>query len=350
MKIEFFYRQGGINMATRKNLFFIIIILLSGNLLFPAALVIPMPGLVYPDELQVSGNRMYIGEFPYVWIFSNDDFRLLKKIGRKGEGPKEFTQYLVPIANKDKLIVSSQGKVTFFTREGEYISEKKINIGGASFKPLGNFYGVYAYAREDKTDYRTIDVYDNTFKKIKELYRYRLWLQQRGPKKGAYVIDSFRFRFKVLEHNLVWTDMKDFIVYIWDSKTDRVKAIKQEYEPVKITEDDIKSFHRVLNKPHSRKFYLQIKPNIKFPTYFPPTKGLAVADNKIYVYTYKQKGELTEFYIFNMAGELVKKTYLNLKGGVTPEQYPFCFGNDKLYQLVESEDGEDWELQITKIQ
>jgi hypothetical protein len=59
------------------------------------------------------------------------------------------------------------------------------------------------------------------------------------------------------------------------------------------------------------------------------------------------KGPLTQFFIFNMAGQLVKETYIPLQGGIRPEQYPFCFGNNKLYQLI---DKDEWELHITEIQ
>ena len=301
-------------MSIRQNVLIITGILFLSNLLLPLTRVIPMPGLVNLDELQVFGSRMYIGEFPYVYIYSSEDFQLLKKIGKKGEGPREFMQYCLPIVVKDKLIVSSQQKVTFFTLDGEYISEKKIRISGASFKLAGDFYGVYAYTSQNKIDYRAIDVYDAYFKKVKELYRYRLWFQRQGPIKGAYVVDSSRFRFNVLEQNLVWTDMKDFIVYIWNSKTGKLITIKQKYEAVKISDKDIKNYHQNLNRPKNRKYYLQIKPFIKFPTYFPPIKGFAVADDKVYVYTYQKKGELTEFYIFNISGKLVKKNLYKSTG------------------------------------
>jgi len=324
------------------------IVFLSG-LIFTATRIVPMSGLVNPDELQVAGEKMLVGEFPFVSIYSTRDFSLLKKFGKEGEGPREFLQYCIPLVAKEKIIVSSQGKVSFFNLEGDFITEKKINIRGASFKPVGDFYGVYAYASQDRVDYRAIDVYNALFKKVKELYRFRLWIQRQGPKRGAYVVDSSRFRFQVLEDKLVWTDMKNFIVYIWDAHTDQIKKIQRSYDPIRVSDEDKKAYHQHLNKPNNRQWYVRIKPYIKFPVYFPSIKGFALADDKIYVYTYRMKNNLTEFFIFSMKGELIKQTYLPLQGGIRPEQYTFCFGNDKLFQLMESEDGEDWELHITDI-
>ena len=332
-----------------KSISIIIGVLFFCNLILPSTRVQSMPGLVNPDELQVFGDKLFVGQFPHISIYSTRDFRLLNKIGKQGEGPKEFLQYCIPFVVKDKLIVSSQGKVSFFTLDGEFIAEKKVNARGASFKPVGEFYGVYAYAKQDQIDYRAIDLYDADFKKVKELYRFRLWLQDGGPQKGAYVIDSSRFRFKAMEHNLIWADMKDFIVYIWDAKSDQVKTIKQKYKPIRITEKDKKEYHQHLNKPRNRRYYERIKPLIKFPSYFPPIKGAEVADNKIYVYTYNMKNNLTKFFIFSISGKLIKKTYLLLLGGIRPEQYPFCFGNDQLFQLTEPEDSDEWALHITDI-
>lgn len=335
-------------MVQMKHILLFPIFIFGFLLLLPAATrVVPMPRLVNPDELQVQGEKMFIGEFPHVSIYSTIDFKLLKKFGKKGEGPKEFISYCVPLAIKDRLIVSSQGKVSFFTLDGHWMGEKKVKLRGASFKPAGDYYGVYAYANKDKVDYRAIDVYDRNFNKIKELYRYRLWWQRQGPQMGAYVIDSSRFRFNVWDHYLVWTDMKDFIVYIWDSTTDQVTTAMGDCKPVPVTAEHKAFYHRHFNKPRNRQYYLRIKPFFKFPTYFPPIKGFALADQKIYVYTYQMKGQSTQFFIFNMDGKLHKKTYIPLQGGIRPEQYPFCFGNNKLYQLIE---GDEWELHITDIQ
>jgi hypothetical protein len=40
---------------------------------------------------------------------------------------------------------------------------------------------------------------------------------------------------------------------------------------------------------------------------------------------------------------------LPLYGGIRPESFPFCFGKDQMYQLIESQDGEDWKLRVTDI-
>ena len=48
------------------------------------------PDLMRPGRIMVDKDKLYILEFPHIYIYSLDDFRLIKKFGRQGEGPQEF--------------------------------------------------------------------------------------------------------------------------------------------------------------------------------------------------------------------------------------------------------------------
>jgi len=95
--------------------------------------------------------------------------------------------------------------------------------------------------------------------------------------------------------------------------------------------------------------YENFKPLLKFPAYFPAIRGFSVGDGKIFVYTFKEKGGRSEFFIFDLNGKLPKTTYLLLKGGMSHYQNPYFFSGWKMYQLVENEDDEEWDLHITEI-
>jgi uncharacterized protein YlbG (UPF0298 family) len=64
-----------------------------------------------------------------VFIYSLKDFKLVKKFGKAGEGPREFRilpQLPLNIdARTDQIIVNSFGKVSYFTKQGEFIKEVK---------------------------------------------------------------------------------------------------------------------------------------------------------------------------------------------------------------------------------
>jgi hypothetical protein len=88
-----------------------------------------------------------------------------------------------------------------------------------------------------------------------------------------------------------------------------------------------------------------------------------VADEKIYVLTYKKEKEKSEFVILDLKGKLLKKVFLPFNQSdewfhyslakATSQASPhatFTIKNGKLYQLIENEDKEIWELHITNIE
>ena len=94
--------------------------------------------------------------------------------------------------------------------------------------------------------------------------------------------------------------------------------------------------------------YNYVKKKVRFPEFFPAIKDLVVDSGHVYVTTYQRKQGKSEFFIFDLEGKLVKKTFLPLKPlgnyfGVF--FFPYCIKNNYLYQLIENEDTEQWELQ-----
>ena len=80
-------------------------------------------------------------------------------------------------------------------------------------------------------------------------------------------------------------------------------------------------------------------------------KKLSIANDKVYIQTYKKSNGKFEFYIFDIHGKLIKRIFLPIyqmyKGFIF--LYPFTIQNEKLYQLVENDKSEVWELHITEI-
>jgi hypothetical protein len=313
--------------------------------------IISLPGHSRPAYLAVDRNNIYISDFPSIYIYSLDGYTFKKKFGKKGEGPREFLNYANITLFRDKMIINSVGKISFFTREGDFLKEKKLELVGSAFKPVGNHYGVYGFTQEDKVVYQTINVYDAGFKKVKEIYRYPGWLQLQGPKRGAYGVNHARFGMLVYEDKMVVMDMEDFKVYVWHEKSDNLITIKQDYEKLKFTAADKNKYLDFFKTdPNLRGFFENLRPLLTFPDHYPPIRSFGVGDGKIFVITYEEKNGKSRFFIFNMNGEFIKTTFLPLKGGMAHYQNPYFFSNGKMYQLVENEDEEEWELHITEIE
>jgi hypothetical protein len=70
------------------------------------------------------------------------------------------------------------------------------------------------------------------------------------------------------------------------------------------------------------------------------------------VQTYNKKDKKTEFYVFTPTGEFLGRVFLPIIG---EEEFTYQlqtiyeFKNGKLYQLVENEDTEEWEVHINNL-
>ena len=129
------------------------------------------PDLFNPTRIMVDEDRLYIVEFPHVFIYSLKDFSLIKKVGRKGEGPQEFLPGLNLLPYPDHIIINSRGKISYFTKTGDFIKEVKCPFAGGVEPCEDTFVGL-GYRRgndKDPVNYTTIDVYDQNFKKIREV-------------------------------------------------------------------------------------------------------------------------------------------------------------------------------------
>ncbi len=82
-------------------------------------------------------------------------------------------------------------------------------------------------------------------------------------------------------------------------------------------------------------------------------KNSWIINNRIYIHTYREKQNKSEFLILNFSGKIEKKlllpgsTKLNLR--INPASI-FTFYNGKYYYLLENLDQEEWELHVVKIQ
>ncbi len=79
--------------------------------------VIEMPELNKPATIILDGGQILVAEFPTIYVYSQKDGNLITKFGKKGEGPKEFSQYTriqKDPKNPDKIVVGSHHENVLF--------------------------------------------------------------------------------------------------------------------------------------------------------------------------------------------------------------------------------------------
>jgi hypothetical protein len=330
------------------------IFLFAGSTIF-AARAVPLPELLNPELIRVDENKIYITEKANIYIYSKKDFKLIKKFGKKGAGPEEFR---IGFANgmlwisvtPDCLFVHSMGKVSYFTKEGKFIKERRLGEGTfrRAFHPMGNQFVGVGTKTEEQVRYWTIYIYDSNLRKVKELFFYPVPFQE-GKKVSP--IEFKVAEFCIYKDKIFVPDARDSgTIYVFNREGKQLYFIKPRYEKIRITEKDIERYKYYFNSGHFKGFYERWQSYFEFPDYFPAMRFMNVSDDKIYILTYKKKEGKNEFLILDLKGKFLKKFYLPVEEMDVQFYPPYTVRDNRFYQLVENEESEKWELHITEIE
>jgi len=332
----------------KTNIMFIFF-LISGVVMAKNSAV--LPEILRPDSIVIDKDQFYVIEATTIFIYSKQNFKFVKKFGKRGEGPREFqvrqTQSVEVLPQPENLLINNQNKISYFSKDGNFIKEIKGTSILGFYRPIGKQYVGYGFTQENNKNYITFNFYDANLKMAKQFFRN----ERRGQRGGN--IDPIAVTSIPRLHtsdNKIFLNGKNGQIQVFDDRGKKLYSIEQPYTKIKVTEDRKKRFRDFFKTdPRTRGQYEALKDRIKFPDYFPIIRFYHIANQKIYLLTYKEKGENREFYIFDLQGNLLKRTMLPLPEMNALELYPYTTNKDKLYQLIENEDDEEWELHITEI-
>jgi hypothetical protein len=308
--------------------------------------------------IQVDDTQFYIAEGAFIHIYSLKDYRFQKKFGGRGEGPGEFktmiSQNLGSVLldiYQEYIIINSIGKISFFTKQGKMIKEIPTSFNGR-FLPLnGGFVGYGVVLAKDRDVNVTINIYDSKLRLKKEIHKETSWMS--GSADGLrkeydmfYITSSI---FHVADSKIFLDNDKQDIV-VFDKDGNKLYFFSPNVEPLKFTEKDKQEFKNSLKmQPVTRALYELLKNRLRFPDFFPKIRFFYVDNQKIYVLSWKKKDNESELYIYDLKGNPIKKTYVSLVEQDIMLPYPTVIRNEKLYQVVENEDTDEWELQVSEI-
>jgi hypothetical protein len=318
-----------------------------------AAQVVPLPGLINPDSIMVDDHHIYITDRETIYIFSAVDFKLKTKFGKKGEGPKEFKINPAGVAKLQvdiqpgTIIVNSNSRVTFFTKDGKYLKEVQISSGN-NFKQIGDHYVGYSTSRESKILFLTINLYDSTFNKLKEIFRKEYYVQ---PNKKFNLVKlgcgNARRAVYTVYNEKIFVEGEKNVIHVFNKEGNEQYIIKLNYERLKVSEkhkEEIrKDLYTFYTGPTMQKL---IKEKGYFPEYF-TARIFKIADKQIFIPTYKKQNGENEFIILDLKGNVEKKIYLPCKDRQLLLAYSYSIKGSRLYQLFDNEETGEWELHIT---
>lgn len=336
-----------------KKVLLILSFLLSA-LLLPDSKIIPIEEVLRPQAIRVYSNRLFIIEGARVSIFSLKDFRLIKAFGKKGEGPKEFM--LLPTKRRvdiffdpQKIHVHSVGKYSFYTLDGDFLSEQRIAFQfpfpTADIIPLKDKYFVQQLETEPKKKFwRAFNLYDANFKKVKVVKRVKI------DNDKIYLKWDISNDFHVSGDRVYIVASGEFLVEAFDSNGDKLYSIEREYQRKKVTSKDIKEFHeRYRVNARNRVMYSLLKDKFTFSDKFPAIDEIYATNDKLYVMTYRYENDLTETFIYDMNGKFVKQIWMPILRNMPGGSGKFIIERNCLYQLYEDDESEQWVLRIDSI-
>lgn len=315
----------------------------------PGEKVAEFPDLNKATSLAMDETQLYISEAATVRIYSLKDYKLITTFGSAGNGPREFrvmpTLPLLVTPRKDDLVINSVRKLSIFKKDGTYIKEKTIRIGffSATFLPIKDDFIGMAMVGENNQGFYTVNLYDSEFNKKKELGR-GVYLT------GSGKIDLMRAApiYRTLKDKIIFTLGEKFEVSILDSRGDLLHTIKRQVKPIEFTkhnEEELRGFLKLAMGEQ----YERLKNLFAFPKKFPVLLDVQATENFIYILTWKKKGENHQVFVYDIKGKFIKEVFVpfSFTNGVQPS--PYLVKGGKLYQVVENEDTEIWELHVQPI-
>ncbi len=338
----------------------LIALCLAANFL-AASTPVTLPGILEPFDLQISKGQIFISQKESVYIYSLEDFKLVKKFGTKGEGPAEFMVLngwaVIVNVHASELVCGSIGKISVFALDGVF--KKVIKPAPYSIlchreyiESLGDGYVSIQEKRKENLSEFAATIYDSNFNRVKEFYRFDANIWQRGKKYNPVkYTQNIRKIFVYGDNIFINTQNERGDILVFDSTGKQLYSISHEYERVKFTEKDKKNWIADFSLESLKPTYQRLKDRWIYPENFPAWQKFQIVDDKIYIQTYKRdhKAGKNKFFILDLKGKLIKELELPLaeQYAFTPSAYTINQG--KIYQLVENESTEEWELHINEI-
>ncbi|MFX1534095.1 MAG: 6-bladed beta-propeller [Promethearchaeota archaeon] len=262
----------------------------------------------------------------------NSDGRLMRIIGRKGQGPGEFQRpYTVQVTAQNEVVVFDVmvRKLHFFTLDGEY--KKSISLEKLFNQPIlnseGNIVSIVNVdvAENPKYELQKLDVELNPLTFYYSFPKYDL------ARDGH---NSFRsiLQWAVTNNNEIVCGHPDegYELNIFNSEGKIIKNIIKDYTPIKIPAEEIKRATRQKLPPG--RFY-------SVPKYYSPFIWIIVdEDNRIFVCTRERpKNKVGRYWdVFNPEGKFIAK--IPISHEVLMER-PIIFKENKLYLVEADEEG-----------
>jgi hypothetical protein len=303
----------------RRTLFFLIPALTAS---LNAQQATFLPEVRQPHQIVVDGNDLYVfDEADYsLQVYTLSPFAPKLRFGQKGDGPRDFKYLPLVSIQSDTLTCTDFTKIVWFSKKGEVLKAME-------FSALKDF--------DINSEMLLVPINRNYL---------RITADHAKLKRHVFLLDpSFRTFSRLYEGHFIWmegsatdcrtdTVVSQGLAFIADTLSFRITIFNDKGTLVR-TIDKGGEIEQVQDRARLHQF--------------------CVSDNKIYATTYLKKDDLTEMLVMDLEGRTLRRLHLPLpsirpKRGVLRYDL-FTVGRDKLYELVQDSETQQWGLWITDL-
>jgi hypothetical protein len=301
-----------------------------------------IPEINKPYRFEVFGDHIYIGEQSSISLYSLKNFSLIKKFGRRGEGPGEFKSIPMLKVFPRYLVVNNFGKWLLFSRTGDFIKERSDTLFKPFLFPVGRNYvaTIIDSSPKIKNTVKIISLLDEELEPIKEIARKAIKVNK-GGRRESHVIKDF-FQYRIYDDKIfIGNTEKGFYIEVFDESGNKLYVIEKDYRPIKVTVKYKQDFLQREKKSNDfiAKSLRRYKYKYVFRDYFPAFQDFRVKDGNIYVFTNKRKDDQGEILVMDLTGKILKGVF------VTKAPLTKCsISKNRYYYLKDNIDKEEWEL------
>jgi hypothetical protein len=322
--------------------------------------VIVLPELERPTRVVVERGVAYIADVRHIVVYDLRDGRLLRRIGRLGQGPGEFAdgpRHLSILG--DRLIVQDMGHADCFNLDGVSVGEIKYpgSMGFYPVLPVGrNFVGFPIIRDDDGSLLPTGRIYDSRLKIKRDFYGALPALPPAPPPPGRAMKKSDKLLIRDYgdytvygNHIYVANSRRGLSISVFDEDGVLLREINPSVDKLKVPTGFVDAVVKEWKASKDwQSYYSYINPVV--PEYFPAFIDFKIDQGRLCVLTAAKKNDLYEFIVMDPEGKILERKF---RFPLKPDfEYPFYNGNKydiegrQIIWIAYNDDKETYELHI----
>ena len=305
-----------------------------------------------PGDIQVGDKYIYVVQEAEVFLYSIDDYNLVRKFGKRGEGPREFIlsddNMVFLSVQPDYLLVNSVKRMTYFSVDGRYLRERH-NSAGQWMEPLGsNFVGIKRVYDPDGTRYRKLTLFNEKLELVKTVYQEFDGIQPRLKIIEAVTWPTSNI-YRIYDGRIFVAD-KEKTIHVYDRDGKPLYDIDLPFPRIKVDSAVREKFLRFYREEEQywRLRWDRLKSWFRLPDALPVISTYQVNDDCIYILTHQKIESKDEILVLDLKGNLKRRAVVSLNKFDQSifNIFNFDISGGRLYQYAENPDTEEYELHV----